>query len=148
METSNFKNLDLFAQPSDNPRLLLELPENCSSLPSSTRPFQLNKFILRKLETRRDMYFMTTNFWKNKTTEAVYCQGRVLRKKTQRSSSNQLIFAKLHDHLYELENTPGFENRYIPLTELHFSNDFYFLASEETDDENEEQKMYLLEWIL
>ena len=54
---------------------------------------------------------------------------------------------KLHDNLYELEVTPGFAQRYIQFSELHFSNDFYFLVNDEESDEEREAKMYLLEWL-
>ncbi len=148
LETSNYKNVDLFPCPTSNPRLYIELPDVCSLLPSSTRPFPLEKFILRKLETRRDMYFLTTDFYKDNDNESIYCRGKVLRKKTKRNSRNQITFEKLNNHLYELEVTPGFENRYIQLSELHFSNDFYFLVNDDTNEEVIVSKMYLLEWIL
>lgn len=94
------------------------------------------------------MYFQTNAFYKSKTTDTIYCRGKVLRKKTTQNSKNQQSFVKLHDHLYELEVTPGFDDRYIQFTELHFSNDFYFLVSKETDEEVLVSNMYLLDWIL
>ena len=148
LETSNYKSINLFARPNSSPRLLTELPEDCLPVPSATRPFPIEKSILRKLETRRDMYFLTIDFCKSSTSDVIYCHGKVLRKKTKRNPNNQLTFVKLHDHLYELEVTPGFEDRYIQFSELHFSNDFYFEVSEEEDEEIVYSKMYLLEWLL
>ena len=49
----------LFAQTTGNPQLLRELPADCTPVSSTTRPFPLEKFILRKLEARRDQYFLT-----------------------------------------------------------------------------------------
>ncbi len=149
LETSNYKEVDLFAKPEGAPRLHIELPDVCSPVPSSTRPFPLKKSILRKLETRRDSYFLANEFYKGNTTGEIYCRGSVLRKKTERNSSNQLSYAKLHGHLYELEETPGFEDRYIRLSDLHFSNDFYFTVKQEAEgEETEVSHLYLLEWIL
>ncbi len=95
------------------------------------------------------MYFLTTDFYKSSTTDNIYCRGKVLRKRTTRNSRNQQSFVKLHDHLYELEVTPGFDDRYINFSELHFSNDFYFLVNQETDErDNVISKIYLLDWLM
>ncbi len=138
LEKSDYYSADLFPTEPRTPAnpLVNNIPENCISLPSSKRPFPLNKCVLRKLKTRRDLYFLPTEFRKEPESQTVYCFGSLLVKKTA-TINDRLTFVKLNDTLFELEISR--RDKFIKLSDLHYSNDFYFYHN---------SKMYLLEWIL
>ncbi len=129
LDRSHFKNTNLFEVPENNPNpVFTNEPQNCVKLPSSNHPYSTKKNILRKIDSRRYLYFLTTEFLEEEENKSIYCHGSVLRKKQG---------AMLNDNLFELEEL--YTNKYIKFTDLHYSNDFIF---------HHNSKQYLLEWIL
>ncbi|KAH9392165.1 hypothetical protein TYRP_005233, partial [Tyrophagus putrescentiae] len=137
LEKTNFVDCDLFPiETRTISPLQSSINENCQILPSSFHPFPVNKCILRKLESRRDLYFLTTEFYKDTTTGEIYCYGKLMMKKTT-TLNNRPSYVKLNESLFELEVHR--ENKYIKFSDLHYSNDFIFYYN---------SKMYLLDWIM
>ncbi|KAH9406433.1 hypothetical protein TYRP_013410 [Tyrophagus putrescentiae] len=129
LDRSHFKDTNLFEVSENNPNpVFTNEPQNCVKLPSSNHPYSTKKNILRKIDSRRYLYFLTTEFLEEEENKSIYCHGSVLRKKQG---------AMLNDNLFELEEL--YTNKYIKFTDLHYSNDFIF---------HHNSKQFLLEWIL
>lgn len=137
MDLTNFKDVDLFLTIEKNANPVLNnIPENCVDLLSSVHPFSTKKQILRKLDSRRDLYFQATAFFEDQSNHSIYCLGNVLMKKTTRINGRE-CYVKHNDSLFELKVL--YEERFINLTDLHYCNDYFFCKN---------TNLYLLEWIM
>ncbi|KAH9389939.1 hypothetical protein TYRP_007488, partial [Tyrophagus putrescentiae] len=129
LDRSHFKDTNFFEVLENNPNpVFTNEPQNSVKLPSSNHPYSTKKNILRKIDSRRYLYFLTTEFLEDEENKTIYCHGSVLRKKHG---------AMLNDNLFELEEL--YANKYIKFTDLHYSNDFIFYYN---------SKQFLLEWIM
>lgn len=140
LEKSNYHFANLYQTEERSSQPILNfLPSNCLVLPLSKSPFSTKKLVLRKVESRRDIYFKITSFHKERLTDEIYCEGKVLRRKTI-IANHRPTFVKRNGTLFELEaisNLPS--TNFVKLSDLHYSNDFYFVHN---------TNMYLLEWIM
>lgn len=137
MERNSYKTTNFYSNEERNPQPILHsIPSNCELMPSSEHPFSTKKSILRKLDSRRDFYFKVNSFFKERSSNTIFCYGDVLRKKTE-LVNRQRTFVKRHDTLFQLETF--LSEKYVKLKDLHYSNDYCFIVDSE---------IYLLEWIM
>ena len=135
---SNYKSQNFYPLEERNLQPIIHsIPSTCELLPSSKHPFSTKKSILRKLDSRRDIYFKVTSFFVEKSSKVIFCEGEVLRKKTQ-MVGRQRVFVKRNDTLYHLENFLS-TKKFIKLTDLHYANDYYFVVNSD---------IFLLDWIM
>lgn len=101
------------------------LPSNSQKLTTSKYPYRtdMRMKIIRRLASSRSLWFKSKEFYQTEAGEIV-CKGDILKLWFKQNQMNQFCYKFHNNSLHAMEITK--QNVYIPLSNLHFANDFLY----------------------